>query len=278
MLAELHSHSTYSMQKKVIIEGLNTPDEMAAHAKRIGLGAIAITDHDVALSTSVAKKLSKKHGIIVIPGEEVGTMDGHVLALGINERIEECLSAEETIERIHDQGGIAIASHPFDVYRKGIRQLAAKCDAVEVFNALNHDRISNLKGLRFAEKRNMAMVAGSDAHCIAMLGNGVINLEASDMDGVLKAIKKGNVTISARYTPPLILMDWTMRRLKLSYMHVTEYINDNYSLPKRFVAQRLLSLVKQYPGNIRYFFNAITYFGVGSVIAYSAVREIFSIR
>lgn len=278
MLAELHCHTVYSTQKKVRVEGLNTPDEMVRHAKRLGLGAVAITDHNVLLSARDARALGKRHGIIVIPGEEVGSRDGHIVALGISEQIEEGLSAEEIIERIHEQGGTAIAPHPFDVYKKGIRHLARKCDAIEVFNAINHDRISNFKSLDFAEKHHAPMVAGSDAHCTAMIGYGLTKMEASGIDDVLRAIKKGNTTIIRRYTPPLVIMDWSVRRLKLSYDYVTQYINKNYSPPKRFVARRLLGLVDNYPGTIRYFFNAMAYFGVGSIIAYGVGREIINFR
>ena len=73
-------------------------------------------------------------------------------------------------------------------------------------------------------------------------------------------------------------MDWSIRRLKLSYDYVTQYINKNYGPPKRFVARRLLGMVDNYPGTIRYFFNAMAYLSVGSIIAYSFGREIINFR
>lgn len=277
MLAELHCHTTYSTRARVKFEGLNTPDEMVAYAKRIGIDALAITDHNVALSPSHAKRLEKKHGILVIPGEEVSSSDGHILALGISELIKDRLSAEETIERIHDQGGVAIAPHPFDVYGKGIGTLARKCDAIEVFNAINHDRISNFNSHVFAKKHRLPSVAGSDAHCTAMLGYGLTRMEnVSTIDGILKSIKRGNTSILRKYTPPLVIMDWSVRRLKMSYDEILEYIDNNYRQPKRLVARQLLGLVDRYPGNIRYLFNALAYFGLGSVIAYSIGKEILS--
>ena len=67
MLAELHSHTYYSKGTKVLHEGLNSTEQMARHAKKLGLGAIAITDHDSIEGNKHAKSISKKLGIIVIP-------------------------------------------------------------------------------------------------------------------------------------------------------------------------------------------------------------------
>lgn len=277
MLAELHCHSNFSRREIVVVEGLNTPEELVHHAKKLGLGALAITDHDAIEGAIAAKKLEKKHGVVVITGEEITTKSGHVLALGINELIRPRMSVEETIDAIHAQGGIAIAPHPFDLYKEGIKEKAVLCDAMEGFNALNVDRISNTKSYRFGRINRMVMVAGSDAHCLEMMNRGVISVSADSMDGVLKSIKKGRVRISkADYHSALVIKDWAARRLKLSYDHLIAYINSNYSWPKRVVSRNLLSLVNMYPGRIDYFFRGLIYATLTATIVYSGAREITS--
>lgn len=274
MLVELHCHSNLSKREIVVVEGLNTPKEILEHARRVGLGAVAITDHDVITGSLQAKKLEKKQGVVVITGQEVTTKSGHVLALGISEFIRPRMTVEETVDVIHDQDGIAIAPHPFDLYKEGIKEKAILCDAIEGFNSLNLDRISNRKSYRFGKIHKMIILAGSDAHCIEMMNHGVISVKAHDMDSILRGIKKGRAVIEkADYHSAKVIKDWSARRLKLSYDEVLNYINENYSWPKRVVSRNLLGLVNMYPGKIDYFFRAITYASLGATMLYSASRE-----
>ena len=143
MKFELHCHSYYSVGTKIVWEGLNSPKEMIKAAKRKGLSGIAITDHDSNRSWKQAREIAKKEGMIFIPGIEISSRKGHIIGLGLNDFIKKDLSIDETIERIHEQGGIAVASHPFDIKGEGIRENYKKADAVEVFNALNVDQLSN---------------------------------------------------------------------------------------------------------------------------------------
>ncbi len=277
MLVELHCHTNFSIGEKVVVEGLNTPEEILKHAKRLGIGAAGITDHDEIDGSLLAKKLEKKYGVVVITGQEVTTRSGHVLALGTTEWIRPRMTVQETIDEIHKQGGIAVAPHPFDIYNKGIKEKALLCDAMEGFNSLNVDRVSNTKAYRFGKIHNMVMIAGSDAHCIEMMNRGIISVKADDMDGVLRAIKKGSVIIEkADYHSAKIIKDWSARRLKLSYDQVLAYINQNYSWPKRVVGRNLLSLINMYPGRIGYFFSGLTYASMGATILYSGAREVTS--
>ncbi len=277
MLAELHCHSVYSKRIKVPHEGMDTPKDILTHAKSLGIGAIAISDHDEFRGSQEAVKLGKKLNIIVIPAQEVTTTDGHMLALGIQEKVRPGLSALETIDVIHQQGGISIAPHAFDINNDGLKEIALECDAMEAFNSINVDRISNFKALNFAISNKMPMVAGSDAHCLAMMGGGLtrIDNDVYAMDDVLTAIKRGRVSVGTKkYVPIKVIMDWSMNRLKLSYDFVWEYIDENYSQPKKTISKRMLTLVNRYPGRTDFLFKSIAYFSLGSVIAYSAAKEI----
>jgi len=278
MLADLHCHSFYSKGIKIIYEGINSPSEMAEHAKRIGLGAFALTDHNTINGHREARIAAKKQGILFIPGEEITTANGHLVALGINEEIPEKKTLEETIDIIHSQGAVAISAHPFDFRRCGLGKLAKRCDAVEVFNALSLERIGNWKARRFCEKNKLNIVAGSDAHSIEMMGHGLTSFNSESLDGILKDIKKGNTCIVIDYIPAKVLMDWGMDRIKLSYASIIEYMNTNYSWPKRAVARNLLGIAEKTPSSVDYLIKAATYFSIGSIILYSAVREIVGVR
>ncbi|MFH1235148.1 MAG: PHP domain-containing protein [Candidatus Diapherotrites archaeon] len=275
MKAELHSHSFYSYGTKISVEGLNSPAELVKQAKILGLGAIAITDHNEFRGGIEAEKIGKKIGVTVIKGEEIQTdMDRHVLGLGLSERIKPGHSAEETINLIRAQGGIAIAPHPFDLANKGLRQKARKCDAIEVFNSINLDRLSNKNAKIFAKKYSLNTVAGSDAHCIEMVGYGVTEISAeNDVDSILKAIKKGRTSIHGKYIPIKVIQDWSMRRFNDSYWQVMQYIQENYSTPKRWVAGRLLKLTTKSPGKIDYLFKGLAYCSLGAAVCYSAAKS-----
>ncbi len=274
--AELHSHSHYSTGEKIRVEGLNSPKEMVEYAKGIGLDVLALTDHNELKGALEAEEAGKKEGLLVIKGEEVQTVnDKHVLGLGLSERIKPaCYSVEETIDRIRAQGGIAIAPHPFDLANKGIRELALKCDAIEVFNSINLDRFSNRNARNFAEKHSMNSVAGSDAHCIEMVGHGITKIKAEkDIDSVLKAIRKGKTVPVEEYVPINVVQYWALKRFESSYAQVGEYIYENYSNPKRWVAGKLLGLTKKSPGKIDYFFKGLAYFSFTAAIFYSAAKN-----
>src|SRR3989338_8422277 len=130
MRLELHSHTHFSKAIKVVQDGIETPEDMVKTAARKGLDAIAITDHNVVRGAEEAQKYGKKYGIDVIKGEEIKTMDGDVLALNIQERILPYRSVDETVDMIREQGGIAVAVHPFGLFDAGIREQAVKCDVV----------------------------------------------------------------------------------------------------------------------------------------------------
>jgi len=275
MKVELHSHTNHSKGEKIRIEGLNSPKEMVRQAKRLGLDAIAITDHNEFKGAVEAEREGKRIGITVIKGEEITIAgDRHILGLGLTEKIKRDLSLEETLDAIKAQGGISISPHPFDLANKGIRENAAKCDAIEVFNAINLDRFSNRNAKKFALEKNLVTVAGSDAHCIEMLGYGLTEIKADNsVDSILHAIKNGNTKPVGTYVPISVIEYWSLERFNASYSQVMDYIYRHYSTPKRWVAEHLLSLTKKSPGKIDYFFKGLAYFSFGTAIFYSAAKN-----
>ena len=114
---DCHNHSYYSP------DSILSPKTMLSRARRRGLDVIAVTDHNTVRGGLVAQELAAKRfpELRVIVGEEVRTADGEVLGLFLSQDIPRDLSAVETIERIHAQGGVAGAPHPFDTHRSGLR-------------------------------------------------------------------------------------------------------------------------------------------------------------
>lgn len=275
MLVELHSHTYHSRGTKIFYDAVDSPVTMVRTAAKKGLGAIAITDHNIIKGALEARKHAKKHDILVIVGEEITTTNGHLLGIGIEDKIKPGMGVSETVDAIHDQGGIAVAPHPFDIKHDGIGVDCTKCDAVEVFNSINLERIANMRCLKFAQKRKLCVTAGSDAHSSVMIGNALNVTKAHDIDGILKAVRKGKNEIITKYASAASIMDLIMKRLQMSYVHTSSYIDKNYHGPKKIVSKNLLGLVQKSPGNIDYLFRGMFYFSLGNVILYSALRSMF---
>ena len=90
--ADLHVHSNYSK------DSLITPKDLVYYAKKRGLTAVAVTDHN---QIEGSWKIAKEVDFLVIPGMEVSSADGHIVALNVKELIPRGLSAGETVDRIH---------------------------------------------------------------------------------------------------------------------------------------------------------------------------------
>ena len=275
MLTELHCHTNYSKGRKIRVEGVNTVEEMIRTGAQKGIDVIAITDHDTVKAHAVARIAAKRHDILFIPGIEVSTSAGHIVALGIEEMIRPDLSVDETLDIIHDQGGIGIASHPFDVRREGIGKQCIKCDAIEAFNALNLERLSNWRADKFAGRNRKPVTAGSDAHSIEMIGYGLNNIKAErNIDSVIKAIRNGKNTIVGSYPNVSIIQKWSTLRLQMSYESTRNYIIKNYKWPKKQISLKMLSFVKKSPGNIDYVLLGLAYLGVGFSFAYNLGQQL----
>src|SRR5258708_20854529 len=138
--ADLHMHTTAS-------DGWPTPHQLVDHAaRRASLSVIAVTDHDTIEGALRAREhAARRARLHVIVGEEGSSRDGHIVALFLERPIRPALSAAATVHAIHDQGGLAIAVHPFwrteRVARSrpvhGVGWLAAELDfdGIEVENA-----------------------------------------------------------------------------------------------------------------------------------------------
>ncbi|WP_415379410.1 CehA/McbA family metallohydrolase [Halosimplex sp. TS25] len=191
-----------------------TPDAVVAAAVAAGLDAIAITDHDAAGGARRAVAAAEGTDLLVVPGVEVSTADGHLLALGVAETPDPGLPLATTTELVRDDGGVAIVPHPFQVSRHGVRRAAlADCepDAVETLNAVAVTGAQNRRARRFAAAAGYPAVGGSDAHRPDLIGRAFTSVElpagvdwttmtAAD---VLDGIRSGAATAQGTVTTPV---------------------------------------------------------------------------
>lgn len=193
---DLHIHTTGSF------DGKASPQAMAQVARTRDLDGIAITDHDV-----LTKFESPHPEFLVVPGAEIridtNMVWADILAIGIQEMVPLGLTLEETIEAIHDAGGLAIVPHPFssnDNYPAlgdVIHSVGDIVDGVEITNPRPH--INNSRARKVANTHGLAKIGGSDAHNVDDVGKGYTacppvetvddlldHIEACRTDGILR--------------------------------------------------------------------------------------------
>jgi len=182
---DLHVHTVYSR------DSLITPEDLVFYAKKRGLTAVAVTDHD---RVDGAIKIARETDFLIIPGIEVSSRNGHIVALNVQEPVPRGLSADETVDRIHEAGGLAVACHPYALFKGSLgKHASGRFDAVETVNA---SAVPFNRSVRRAEEVaaqfKLPRVAGTDAHYAPAIGYAytLVDAEAS-VDAVVRAIAKG---------------------------------------------------------------------------------------
>jgi predicted metal-dependent phosphoesterase TrpH len=194
---DLHLHTYYSS------DGCASPEAMIHAAKRRGLSGVAVTDHNTceAVDHLIKAGLIREDGaavdgFLVIPGVEVSTADGHLLCIGTTLPNMKGRPSTEVVAAIHERGGVAIAPHPFDSFRAGIREEVLDqlpLNALETFNAAVTLRSFNQKAADYAARRGLAATAASDAHHASAAGicSTAYDLPELTVTSLLAAIPKG---------------------------------------------------------------------------------------
>jgi hypothetical protein len=207
MKIDLHSHTIYSHHAFWGRDALSTPAQMVRAARVRGLGGLAITDHQTVKGGLVGQAYVRSHHLdfVVIPGTEIRTVEGDILALGVDKDISDGLGVPETIERIHALGGLAVAAHPFAafIFRRAVGDAARHADAIEVFNASTRmNWRANRRAFELALRAKKPGTAGSDAHIAREVGRaGIVCKDTSSVDDILAAIRKGKFERFGAYTP-----------------------------------------------------------------------------
>jgi len=185
MKADLHIHSNFSD------DGESTVEQIIEAAVEKGLGCISVTDHN---NFEAYEKIKDNGKVIVIPGIEVSSKEGHILAYGISRDISRGMTIKDTIDAIHEAGGVAFAAHPYRWW-SGLGEknvLSNNFDGIEARNARSTSS-GNRRAEALAARAGKPVSAGSDAHIPSQIGRGTVEL-SDDIDtwqGALEAIMEG---------------------------------------------------------------------------------------
>jgi predicted metal-dependent phosphoesterase TrpH/glycosyltransferase involved in cell wall biosynthesis len=209
LVCDLHMHTSWSHDCAIEVS------ELLDHAEAIGLGAIAITDHNVFGGALEAVELARGRDLVVIPGQEVKTdAQGEVIGLFLSEEIPRGMPFGDTIAAIREQGGLVYLPHPFDRMHTvpdsaTMHRHLADLDVFEVYNARLLFEAYNDEALRFARKYNLAMGAGSDAHVLQGVGTGGLRMRAfRDPEEFLVSLHSAEVLRRPRSLAYLQSLKW----------------------------------------------------------------------
>jgi hypothetical protein len=205
--ADMHLHTLYSDGTASVLALL---DHVEQHTD---LDLIAITDHERIDGALRARELhaAGDYGFELVVGEEVTTRRGHLLALFLEERIPALRTLGETLERIHDQGGLAIAPHPMApltpslgsrslLWTHGARDPRHRLDAIELMNPSTAGRARRLARSRLNEEvLRLPAVGNSDAHVLEGVGSAWTWFEGSSADDYRAAIAAGTTRPDGAY-------------------------------------------------------------------------------
>ena len=213
--ADLHIHSNHSG------DCVSTVESIIATAREIGLGAIAIADHNEIEGAFLARELAQGDPFVIV-AEEVKTSEGEVIGLFLKEKIPRSLSFDETLSLIKEQGGLVYVPHPFDAlrttpsYRIMVDNLH-RIDVIEIYNAKVALSSFNLSAERFAAKYNVVAGAGSDAHVLQALGTAMIRMPRfNDPQSFMAALWEADIIAKRKnllYLQSLKLLQTTLDRV-----------------------------------------------------------------
>ncbi|MGH2472726.1 MAG: PHP domain-containing protein [Candidatus Limnocylindria bacterium] len=170
----MHTHCEASPDSRTKVA------EQARGVRAARIDIICATDHDTIDGALRLRELAD--GFRVVIGEEVSTRDGEIIGLFLERAVPRDLSGEETIARIHDQGGLVVVPHPFSINRRyrmrraSLDRLRSQIDALEIFNAREAIFLNNRSAAAYAKEHDIVGTAGSDAHRASEIGRAYVEM------------------------------------------------------------------------------------------------------
>ena len=189
---DLHVHSRYSVDSRLSFE------QIIDRITYEGLQGFALTDHNTTRGLSELARLRSSYpGYWFVPGVEISTQEGHLLAYGITEAPAANRPILETIERVTALGGVSVLAHPFRWVHGVGRRIAGeiRVDGLEGRNGKNSE-LANTRAELLAARRSLATTGGSDAHEPKLVGRAFTEFigDVTSVDDLLEQIRQARVT------------------------------------------------------------------------------------
>jgi len=186
---DLHVHSRYSPDSQVPVEAY------VGRLGVVGLDGLALTDHNTVGGHAELRALAQRHpDILLVPGVEVSTIEGHLLVYGVSEAPPPRREMAETVSWVQAHGGEAVPAHPFR-WTHGVGGRAARSAPVPALETMNghNSRRANLRASRLATLRKLGATGGGDAHVVPDLGRAFTEVPdgTASVDDLLEAIRRG---------------------------------------------------------------------------------------
>lgn len=200
---DLHSHTRFA-------DGFLSPFDLVIQARRRGLDALAITDHNILFPAQMGRFYARlSGGPTILIGEEITARDYHVHGVGLTERVDASLPLERVIDEVHRQGGLVIVAHPVKRFWPTLVPLRGRFDATELMHPIalgdrgggwswTEMRQYYEDGLAAGQK--LVPVGSSDYHFFSPLGvTRMLVLATSDSEAdILDALRVGRTIVYDR--------------------------------------------------------------------------------
>lgn len=243
--ADLHIHSEHS-------DGMASVEEILEFVEhKTDLDLIAITDHDMFDGADIARNLvaQRNYRFGVITGMEVTTIEGHLLALGMDRPVGSLQPLAKTIAQIHEQGGVCIVPHPLSwmirsVGRRGVlrihhhHSLEVYFDGFEVMNPSFAGQVSSVHAKQLNRTHlHLAETGGSDSHTLSMIGTGVTKFEGRSEEAFRESLMARSTSADGHY--------WTREELQeLARIGPRQMLRSLVILPGRHIRRAARALAK----------------------------------
>ena len=206
----MHIHTRVS-------DGLATIEQLLEYVEHeTDLDVIAVTDHEDITGGLRARELAAKRQlrVEVVPGVEVTTLQGHLIALYVERGPKSFRRVESALEMIHHDDGVAVAPHPMSWLTRSLSERTLErlvrrnepgigLDAIELGNPSPAGRVTRNRALSLNAGWGLTAVGGSDAHHLAHVGSGWTEFGGCTADDLKSAILAGEVTPGLRRYPSL---------------------------------------------------------------------------
>lgn len=202
MIIDMHMHErTFSGDSRMNLL------EMIAEAKLVGLDGICITDHDKMGLGRYAEIISEREDFPVFVGVEYLACEGDVVAFGIDHLPEPHLPAQEFLDFVAAQSGVAIAAHPYRGNSRGFGDELYRMEnliGVEVLNGSSTPE-ENRRAGETCRALGLKAFGASDAHTVKEIGRYATEIPGffTTVDELVEAIKTEDVqpVILSGYRP-----------------------------------------------------------------------------